>query len=163
MKMRREQESDVDQITEIHNQAFNGMDEGKIVKNLRENKNLTISLVCEIDGKVVGHIAYSPIRNKNGEIIGIGLAPIGVLPSFQNQGIGSRLIEQGNKQAFDLGFKKIFVLGDPQYYSRFGFVLAKNYNYYCEYDPEGDHFMMQGELSKVLEKTIVYYCKEFNV
>jgi len=163
MKMRREQESDVDQITEIHNQAFNGMDEGKIVKNLRENKNLTISLVCEIDGKVVGHIAYSPIRNKNGEIIGIGLAPIGVLPSFQNQGIGSRLIEQGNKQAFDLGFKKIFVLGDPQYYSRFGFVLAKNYNYYCEYDPEGDHFMMQGELSKVLEKTVVYYCKEFNV
>ena len=161
--MRREQESDVDQITEIHNQAFNGLDEGKIVKKLREDKNLTISLVCEIDGKVVGHIAYSPIKNKNGEIIGIGLAPIGVLPSFQNQGIGSRLIEQGNKQAFELGFKKIFVLGDTQYYSRFGFVLAKNYNYYCEYDPEGDHFMMQGELSKVLEKTVVYYCKEFNV
>jgi putative acetyltransferase len=163
MKIRAEKDSDINQITEIHNQAFSGPDEGKIVKNLRKNKALTISLVCEVDGKLAGHIAYSPIRNKNEEVIGIGLAPVAVLPSLQNQGIGSKLIEHGNKEAFDMGFKKIFVLGDPEYYSRFGFVSAKEYNYYCEYDPEGNHFMIQGELSKASGETIVYYCAEFNV
>ena len=163
MRIRPEKNSDRNQITEIHNQAFNGTDEGKIVNNLRKNKNLTISLVCEIDGKLAGHIAYSPIRNKNEEVIGIGLAPVAVLPRLQNQGIGSRLIEHGNKEAFEMGFKKILVLGDPKYYSRFGFVSAREYNYYCEYDPEGNHFMIKGELSKASGGTIVYYCAEFNV
>jgi putative acetyltransferase len=162
MKIRIEKESDVNQITEIHNQAFTGPDEGKIVENLRKNKNLTLSLVCEINGKLTGHIAYSPIR-KQEEIIGVGLAPVAVLPSMQNQGIGSQLIKYGNAQAFEMGFKRIFVLGGPEYYSRFGFTLAKEYNYYCDYDPEGNHFMVQGELSKETEKTIAYYCKEFNV
>ncbi len=163
MKIRSEKESDINQITEIHNQAFTGPDEGKIVESLRKNKNLTISLVCEINGKPTGHIAYSPIRNKNEEIIGVGLAPVAVLPALQNQGIGSQLIEQGNKEAFYMGFNKIFVLGDPEYYSRFGFVSAKEYNYYCEYDPEGNHFMIKGELSESSGKTIVYYCREFNL
>jgi putative acetyltransferase len=163
LKIRIEKESDVPQIAEIHNQAFNGTDEGQIVENLRKNKNLIISLVCEIDGKIVGHIAYSPIHNKNKEIIGIGLAPVGVLPSYQNQGIGSQLTEQGNKKAFTAGFTKLFVLGDPKYYCRFGFVLAKGYNFYCEFDPEGNHFMVLGAQAKKPEKAIVYYCNEFNV
>ena len=163
MKIRTENESDIKQITAIHDQAFKGRDEVKIVETLRRNKNLTISLVCEIDVILAGHIAYSPVRDKNEEVIGIGLAPVAVLPALHNQGIGSQLIEQGNKEAFDMGFKKIFVLGDPEYYSRFGFVSAKEYNYYCEYDPEGNHFMIQGEFSKASGKTIVYYCKEFNV
>jgi len=128
MKIRTEKESDIDQIIEIHNQAFKGTDEGKIVENLRKNKNLIISLVYEINDKLTGHIAYSPIRSQKEEIIGIGLAPIAVLPALQKQGIGSKLIEHGNKQSFNKGFKKIFVLGGPKYYSRFGFVSAKEYN-----------------------------------
>jgi putative acetyltransferase len=163
LKIRAEKESDIKQITGVHNQAFKGADEGKIVEGLRRNKNLTISLVCEIDGKLAGHIAYSPIRNKNEEIIGIGLAPVAVLPSMHNQGIGSQLIKHGNKEVFEMGFKKIFVLGDLKYYSRFGFVLAKEYNYYCEYDPEGNHFMVLEEPLKKPGKTMIYYCKEFSV
>jgi putative acetyltransferase len=162
MEIRTENKSDINQITAIHDQAFNGQDEGKIVQNLRKSKNLTISLVCEIDGTLAGHIAYSPVKNKNKDIIGIGLAPVAVLPSMQNQGIGSQLIKQGNREAFEKGFKKIFVLGAPAYYSRFGFVLAREYNYYCLYDPEGNYFMVQGELSKETEKTVVYQCDEFN-
>lgn len=85
-----------------------------------------------------------------------------MLPSLQNQGIGLKLIEHGNKNAFDMGFRKIFVLGDPKYYRRFGFALAKEHNYYCEFDPQGNHFMVLGAQAKEPEKTIVYYCKEFS-
>ena len=161
MNVRKEKESDVNQITEIHNKAFTVTDEGKIVENLRKNKNLTISLVCEIDGNPAGHIAYSPVRNRE-KIMGVGLGPVAVLPSMQQQGIGSELVKEGNAKAFEMGFKKIFVLGEPGYYSRFGFTLAKEYNYYCIFDSEGNHFMTLGELSKESEKTVVYYGKEFN-
>ena len=163
MKIRAEIESDINQINAIHDQAFNGHDEGNIVTNLRKNNNLTISFVCEMSGKLAGHISYSPIKNKNKDIIGIGLAPVAVVPSMQNQGIGSQLIKQGNQEAFEIGFNKIFVLGEPTYYYRFGFDLAKEYNYYCEYDPDGNHFMVLGAKVKEPEKTTVYYCNEFNV
>ena len=164
MIIRKEDESDIANITTVHNQAFDGLDEGKIVKNLRKNDNLTISLVAEANGKIIGHIAYSPIYSKNKEIIGIGLAPVAVLPSHQKQGIGSRLIDKGNEIALSEGFERIFVLGDPGYYCRFGFKIAKNHNYFSSFDPEGNHFMVLGEkLKKESEKTSVHYCKEFNV
>ncbi|MBA7468119.1 hypothetical protein ES707_03360 [subsurface metagenome] len=164
MLIRNENESDIEDITNIHAQAFNGPDEGKIVKNLRKNNNLTISLIAEINKKIVGHIAYSPIYNKNEEIIGIGLAPVAVLPSYQKQGVGSNLINKGNEMALSKGFKKIFVLGDSAYYRRFGFEIAKNYNYFSDFDPEGKHFMISGkQLERESEKTFVNYCKEFNV
>ena len=130
MIIRKENESDIANITTVHNQAFNGLDEGKIVKNLRKSNSLTISLVAEANGKIIGHIAYSPIYSKNKEIIGIGLAPVAVLSSHQKQGIGSQLIERGNEIALSKGFERIFVLGDPGYYCRFGFKMAKNYNYF---------------------------------
>lgn len=91
------------------------------------------------------------------------MQPVAVLPSMQKQGIGSKLIEEGNKEALGMGYKKIFVLGDPAYYSRFGFVPAREYNYYCEFDQEGEHFMVLGSEAKEPEKTMVYYGKEFNV
>jgi len=164
MIIREENQSDIASITTVHSQAFNGPDEGEIVKNLRKNNNLTISLVAEADGKIIGHIAYSPIYSKNKEIIGIGLAPIAVSPSHQKQGVGSKLIEKGNEIALSKDFKKIFVLGGPEYYCRFGFKMAKNYNYFSSFDPEGNHFMVLGEeLKKESEKASVYYCKEFNV
>ena len=164
MLIRNENESDIEDITNIHDQAFNGPDEGKIVKNLRKNNNLTISLIAEINKRIVGHIAYSPIYSKNEEIIGIGLAPVAVLPSYQKQGVGSNLINKGNEMALSKGFKKIFVLGDPAYYCRFGFEIAKNYNYFSHFDPHGNHFMvLANKLNKEGKRTFVDYCKEFNV
>ena len=162
MTIRKEKESDIDPITELHNRAFNGPNEGRIVENLRSNKNLTLSLVCEVDDQLAGHIAYSPIKNDNEETIGIGLAPVGVLPSRQNQGVGSQLIEHGNQAALDLGFSKVFVLGDPEYYGRFGFVLANEYKYYCKFDPEGRHFMVFRAQEREPQKTIVNYGNEFD-
>jgi putative acetyltransferase len=161
MNVREEKESDILQITNIHDKAFRGHDEGKIVENLRKNGNLKISLVCEMRNKLVGHIAYSPVYSKN-KIIGLGLAPVAVLPDFQKQGIGSTLIRRGNKMAVSKGFLKIFVLGDPDYYSRLGFEPAKRYNYFSKFDPEGNHFMiLKNHIKPERKKTDVEYGKEF--
>jgi putative acetyltransferase len=164
MKIREEKERDLNQITKIHNQAFNGRDEGKIVKKLRKNRNLVISLVCELQGKLVGHIAYSPIYNSINRVIDIGLAPVGVLPGYQRQGIGSELIKEGNSIALSKGYKRIFVLGDPEYYRRFGFELAKNFDYYSRLNPDGNQFMVMGKgIKKEGYKIFVNYSKEFNL
>ncbi len=164
MKIRGEKERDTNQITKIHNQAFNGRDEGRIVKKLRKNKNLIISLVCEFEDKLVGHIAYSPIYDRSNQVIDIGLAPVGVLPGYQKQGIGSKLIKGGNTIALSKGYERIFVLGDPEYYRRFGFELAKEYNYYSGFNPDGNHFMVMGkEIKKEEYKIFVNYSKEFNL
>ncbi|UCE79592.1 MAG: N-acetyltransferase [Nitrospiraceae bacterium] len=163
MRIRKEKETDRDQITQLHYQVFNEPEEGTIVDNLRKNNNLTISLVYEIDGNIVGHIAYSPVY-KEQEIIGLGLAPIAVLPEYQNQGIGSALIRYGNSVALSIGYKKIFVLGLPDYYSRFGFHMARKYNYFSKFDLEGDHFMIMGDdLENEAERVFVNYCTEFAI
>jgi putative acetyltransferase len=161
MNIHTETAEHIHQITEIHNRTFNSPDEGKIVENLRKNGNLTVSLVYELAGQIVGHIAYSPIFDKTNKVIGVGLAPVAVLPEYQRKGIGSELIKEGNRIALSKGYIRIFVLGDTGYYRRFGFILAKEYNYYSEFDPGGEHFMVLGELPEGSEKTRVYYGKEF--
>jgi putative acetyltransferase len=161
MNIRSENESDIQQITLIHDQAFNGPDEGKIVEKLRKNNRLTISLVYELENMVVGHIAYSPVYNK-GEVIGLGLAPVAVLPDFQKLGIGSALINAGDEIAASKEYSRIFVIGYQNYYSRFGFVLAKEYNYFSRYDLDGGHFMiLKDDVKPEAEKVDVEYCTEF--
>lgn len=162
MKIRHEKPTDIQNITAIHLQAFKGPVEGQIVKRLRTNHKLIISLIAEIDKYPVGHIAYSPIYDKDTGIIGIGVGPVAVIPARQKQGIGSRLIREGNKIAFYKGFDKIFVLGEPEYYGRFGFELAKQYNYYSGFDPEGTYFQIfAGQPEKAPGRIFVEYCQEF--
>lgn len=162
MFIREEKPSDSSAITIVHDLAFGGTGESRIVQRLRQRSKLTISLVAEVDGTIVGHIAYSPVSSGQG-IIGLGLAPVGVLPSHQKQGIGTKLIEQGNRSAYAKGYNRIFVLGYPEYYKRFGFVLAEKYGYFTTFDPEGEHFMVTGEgLHKNDADIRVEYCEEFN-
>jgi predicted N-acetyltransferase YhbS len=102
----------------------------------------------------------SESARKAGDIL--NEAPVAVLPAFQRKGIGSRVIEKGNETAFARGFGKIFVLGDPDYYRRFGFEIAKDYDYFSGFDPEGNHFMVVGRpLDKAAEMTAIDYCAEF--
>jgi len=150
-----------DNITFIHDQAFQNSSEGRIIEKLRINQNLIISLVLCFHNQTIGHIAYSPIFADN-QIIGLGLGPVAVLPNFQNQGFGSKLIENGNNLALT-HYSKIFVFGNPNFYSRFGFEFAKEYNYFSKYDPSGEHFMILGkELVKHSTTLFVKYCGEFD-
>jgi len=82
---------------------------------------LTISLVAEIDGQVVGHIAFSPVTISDGSIGWYGLGPVSVLPEYQKKGIGKSLINKGLSMLKGLAGQGCTLVGDPNYYKRFGF------------------------------------------
>ncbi len=92
-----------------------------IVRALRAARVLTISLVAESEGQVVGHVAFSPVTISDGSPNSHGLGPVSVLPRLQKQGIGTALIQQGLSQLKALGSQGCVLVGNPNYYRRFGF------------------------------------------
>lgn len=94
-----------------------------IVNQLRNAQQLTVSLVAEDEGqqRIVGHVAVSPVRISSGETGWYGLGPISVLPDKQGLGIGSMLMHAALQRLKALGAKGCVLLGDPNYYARFGF------------------------------------------
>jgi putative acetyltransferase len=92
-----------------------------IVEALRSAKALTLSLVAEVDGQVVGHIAFSPVTISDGTQNWYGLGPVSVLPMYQRMGIGKALIRAGLSRLKDLDAQGCYLVGHPQYYRKFGF------------------------------------------
>lgn len=88
---------------------------------LRAGGALTVSLVAEHGGEIIGHAAFSPVEIDGKTVDWYGLGPVAVRPDQQRQGIGIRLIEAGFEQLKALSSAGCVVLGDPGYYSRFGF------------------------------------------
>jgi putative acetyltransferase len=126
MIIRNELESDIETISVVTRAAFECCPYGNhteefIVNALRAANALTVSLVAEASGKVVGHIAFSPVTISDGSQDWYGLGPISVLPEFQKQGIGKSLIHDGLSLLKALGAKGCVLVGDPKYYERFGF------------------------------------------
>lgn len=126
MQLRKEKDTDTRRIDEITKAAFaqhphSSHTEHLIVDALRRSGALVISLVAEIDQRVVGHVAFSPVAISDGSREWYGLGPVSVLPEFQSQGIGSALIFEGLALLKDAGANGCVVLGEPAYYQRFGF------------------------------------------
>jgi putative acetyltransferase len=124
--IRTETSNDCDRITEIHIAAFRShpfskQTEHLIVQHLRKAGALTLSLVAEIDGVVLGHVAFSPVTIGGIDWGWFALGPIGVDPETQGQGIGSSLVKTGLKRLRELGAQGCVLVGDPGYYERFGF------------------------------------------
>lgn len=148
IEIRKEQPEDFAAVYRINSLAFEGEGEAKLVEKLRRVEP-HISLVAIADNQVVGHILFSPMTlEPEGESLKIfGLAPMAVLPEFQNQGIGSQLVEAGLEECKRLNCDVVFVLGHAKYYPRFGFVTAKSKGFTSEYDVSDEHFMVN-ELTK---------------
>ena len=129
--IRKETKSDIDAIAEITKAAFqnnphSNQTEQFIINALLNANSLTVSLVAEINGNVVGHIAFSPVTISDGSSDWYGLGPISVLPELQKQGIGKSLIREGIASLKTLGAKGCMLVGDPGYYKRFGFRNPTN-------------------------------------
>lgn len=108
-------------ISAFAGKSYSDQTEYLIIKRLRDAGALSLSLVAETDGKIVGHVAFSVVTI-NGKNIGwYGLGPVSVLPEFQKQGIGSKVIRNGLAKIRDLGAKGCVLEGSPAYYQRFGF------------------------------------------
>ena len=126
MIIRNKIESDIEAISDItkvafENHPYSNNTEQFIINNLRAANALTISLIAEIGGKLVGHIAFSPVTVSDGSDNWYGLGPISVLPDYQKQGIGKSLINEGICLLKDLGAEGCVLVGNPNYYERFGF------------------------------------------
>lgn len=134
--IRTEQPADQAAIFDIHQWAFAGNAEAELVDALRDAGEVAISLVAEQEGKIVGHILFSKLK---APMRTLSLAPIGILPDYQKQGIGSALIQAGLAQARNEDWEAVFVLGDPTYYTRFGFAVDAANGYDCPYT--GEYFM----------------------
>ena len=126
MIIRNETEFDINVISDVTKAAFESLaisnhTEQFIINALRAANALTISLVAEVDGEVVGHIAFSPVTISDGSQNWYGLGPISVLPECQRQGIGRSLMQEGLSRLKARGAEGCVLVGDPGYYERFGF------------------------------------------
>jgi putative acetyltransferase len=124
--IRSETSADVSAIAEVTVAAFKTLaisnhTEQFIIAALRAAKALTVSLVAEVDGRVVGHIAFSPVTISDGSLNWYGLGPVSVLPECQRRGIGRALTQEGISRLKDLGARGCCLVGHPEYYRRFGF------------------------------------------
>lgn len=124
-----------------------------------------LCLVAEINGEIVGHIMLTKLLIKDDEkkYESLALAPVSVLPEYQNEGIGSKLILQGLKNSKEMGFKSVIVLGHDKYYPRFGFMPASKWGIKAPFDVPDEAFMAMeledGGLDSI--KGTVVYSKEF--
>ena len=126
MIIRNETTSDIEVISQVtiaafQNHPISNHTEQFIINALRDANALTISLVAEVGEQVVGHIAFSPVTISDGSLNWYGLGPISVLPEYQKQGIGKSLIYEGLSLLKTLDGKGCVLVGDPNYYERFGF------------------------------------------
>ncbi|MDJ0952061.1 MAG: N-acetyltransferase [Acidimicrobiia bacterium] len=133
---------DVELIHRTNTVAFDGRtEEADLVDELREAGDLLLSLVARRDGEVIGHVAFSRllIDTASGPVGGVALAPVGVLPGCQDEGVGSDLIRKGLAMLADREEQVVLVVGNPAYYDRFGFSSAVGKRYPSRHS--GPHLM----------------------
>mgnify|MGYP001274479872 CR=1 FL=1 len=126
MIIRKETPADIEAITDVTEKAFRTVPvsqqtEHFVILALRKANVLTLSLVAEQDGQVVGHIAFSPVTIEDRTDDWYGVGPLSVLPELQRTGIGSTLMSRGIEMIKEIGAKGCLLVGDPNYYIRFGY------------------------------------------
>jgi predicted N-acetyltransferase YhbS len=134
LTIRPEQPGDIAAISDVTERAFRTAPHSEhtehfIVLALRRAGALSLSLVAERAGQVIGHVAFSPVRIADGSLHWYGLGPVSVLPESQRQGIGKALIQHGLATLRTLGAAGCVVLGDPDYYGGLGFKSGQGLVY----------------------------------
>jgi putative acetyltransferase len=136
--IRPERTADVFDIHAVHSQSFPSAGEARLVDLLRAAGQLAVSLLADVDGSLVGHVAVSPVTVTSGPP-GAGIGPLAVVASHRRQGIAADLVRAALGACPGAGFHWAVVLGDPAYYSRFGFRPAREFGLSDEYQG-GSHF-----------------------
>ncbi len=140
IEIREEQAGDADAIRRVNTDAFGQPQEAQLVDTLRNNCSDLLSLVA-VDGQdIVGHILFSPAFL--GDVQGMGLAPMAVIPARQRDGIGSELVRAGLAKLEERRCPFVIVLGHPDYYPRFGFERAIAHGVRCEWNVPDEVFML---------------------
>jgi putative acetyltransferase len=168
LTIRPEEPSDYPAISEINRRAFGGEFEARLVENLRHTDSFIpkLSLVALQDDRIVGHILFSVVHIQDvAQTTPVfSLAPMAVLPEYQNQGIGSALVREGLQRCRELGYRAVVVLGHPNYYPRFGFILAREKGVKLPFEAPDEACMVLELYPQALEgiQGMVEYPPEFN-
>jgi putative acetyltransferase len=157
--------SDLPAIEAVHRAAFPTDVEARLVRLLVERGQDIVSLVAVEGSQIVGHVLFSPATiEADGRVVatGLGLAPVAVLPAYQNRGLGSALIRAGLDARRQLATPFVVVLGNPAYYGRFGFVPASRHGLTGEFGGD-EAFQVQwlGEEATIPSSGFVRYAQEF--
>lgn len=173
--IRKEIPKDHNWVIELTAKAFETMpfsegDEDQLVARLRNAPGFIpeLSLVAELDELIVGHILFTPLVIDNGQqqFESLVLGPVSVLPEFQKQGIGGKLIRAGHQKAVELGFRSVILIGHPEYYPRFGYKPASTWGIKTHYELPSDDVFMAVELTEGALKNVsgmVIFPPEFGV
>jgi len=127
-----ERPGDAAAIHAVHAASFPTAAEARLVDLLRFAGRLPVSLVAEMGDAVVGHVAFSPVTTASGAV-GVGLAPVAVVEPHRRRGIAAALVRAGLEACHAAGFGWAVVMGEPAYYSRFGFRPATEFGLADEY------------------------------
>lgn len=151
MLIRTEAPADILAIDRLLKSTFETEAEANLVMRLRENGRRTLSLVaCNDEGEVVGYVLFSPVTLEGSDDNWQGLAPLAVDAQYRNQGVAAQLVREGFDSLREFGYPACVVLGDPDYYGRFGFVDAAEHQIGCQWDvPQGAfqiRALVEGEL-----------------
>ncbi|PMH41184.1 GNAT family N-acetyltransferase [Vibrio sp. 10N.286.49.B3] len=165
MLIRTEAPVDILAIDRLVKAAFDTEAEANLVMKLRENSQLTLSLVaCSDDGEVIGHVMFSPVTVEGQDINWQGLAPLSVKKEYRQQGVASKLIQEALIMLQDFSYPACVVLGDPDFYTRFGFKPASEYNLRCEWEVPSEAFLILGVDNYSLDEHqgLINYRSEFS-
>lgn len=169
MLIRKEEPRDYEIVYSVVKDAFDSAEhsdgnEQNLVNALRKGNAFIpdLSLVAEIDGKIVGHIMFT--RATVGKDTVLVLAPLSVIPEYQRKGIGISLIKEGHKIANELGYEYSIVLGNQRYYPKVGYLPADKFGIKPSFDVPNENFMackIKDDASKI--HGIIKYAKEFGI
>jgi putative acetyltransferase len=143
--IRPERSEDAETFFQILMASFGRLQEAALVDSLRENRGILLSLVAIGDDGLVGGVVFSPVilEPTMDNLKLAGLAPLAVLPAYQGQGIGSGLVQVGLKQCREMGVDAVFVIGEPEFYTRFGFVPASDFHIRCEFSVPQTYWLVK--------------------
>lgn len=151
IKLRQETEQDHKSVFQVIQKAFENEEysdhkEQFLVERLRKSNAFIpeLSIVAEVDNKIVGHILLTKLEIENDidTYESLALAPVSVLPEFQGKGVGSKLILHSHEVAKELGYKSIILLGHEKYYPRFGYELTNKYGIEMPFDVPAENCMV---------------------
>ncbi len=165
--IRPERPEDAETFFQVLMASFGRLQEAALVDSLRENRGMLFSLVAISEGNLVGGVVFSPVTLEPtvDNLKLAGLAPLAVLPAYQGQGIGSGLVQIGLKQCQELGVDAVFLIGEPDFYARFGFVPASDFHLRCDFEVPLTHWLVKEIRPQALSEIsgLVKYRPEFHM
>lgn len=163
ISIRSERAQDVAAVRHVHVTAFPTAAEADLVERLRAGGKSEVSLVAELEGRIIGHIVFSRVTFDSPlDVIAYGLGPMAVVPGHERHAVGRRLVQNGLAESHARGACMVVVLGDCGYYSRFGFERASRHGLRNEYGAEESFmaFMLDAHAHPP-PSTLVKYASEF--